>query len=75
MKFFNHWFRKIHRWLTIPFIIIVISVAVTRGEPINMVLQRIQQIFMLTLITTGSYLYLLPYIVKRNRNQRKKRPS
>ncbi len=72
MKFFNQWFRKIHRWITIPFVIVVILTNATRGIPSAAGFQQIQQILMLTLIISGSYLYLLPYLTKWQRARRRR---
>ena len=58
-------FRKIHRYLTIPFIIITLLVMVfTKGMPINELLFRLQRIFMLILAFTGAYMFLYPYLNK-----------
>lgn len=70
MRFLNHWLRKIHRWLAIPFIVIVLAMVLTRETPAGETVQRMQQIMMVALIVTGSYLYLLPYLSKWQRARR-----
>lgn len=72
MKFLNKWLRKIHRWLSIPFVLFVILTNVLRGQPVGNIFQMVQQISMIILIISGLYLYLLPYLTKRNRNARRK---
>lgn len=72
MKSLNQWSRKIHRWLAIPFVIIVIVTNMTATLPIGQPIRMLQQISMLTLIITGLYLYLLPYLSKWQRNRRKR---
>ena len=64
-------FRKIHRYLTIPFVILTLLVMVfTKGMPINELLFRLQRISMLVLAFTGTYMFFYPYckkiIKKRN---------
>lgn len=70
MKALNHWLRKIHRWLVIPFIVIVLALVVTRDTPVEDTVQRVQQVMMVAMIVTGSYLYLVPYLAKRQRARR-----
>lgn len=71
MKSLNQWLRKIHRWLVIPFVLIVIAMLFTRETPIGDMVQRVQQILMFAMIFTGGYLYLLPYLTKRQRARRR----
>ena len=70
MKALNHWLRKIHRWLVIPFIVIVLAMVVTRDTSVGDTVQRVQQVMMVAMIVTGSYLYLVPYLSKRQRARR-----
>ena len=71
MKSLNQWLRKIHRWLVIPFVLIVIAMLFTRETPIGDMVQRVQQILMFAMIFPGGYLYLLPYLTKRQRARRR----
>jgi hypothetical protein len=71
MKALNHWLRKIHRWLVIPFIVIVVAMVITRETPVGDTVQRAQQMMMVAMIVTGSYLYLVPYLSKRQRARRR----
>jgi len=62
--------RKIHRYFTLPFVALTLTVMVfTRGLPINEQLFRLQRIFMLGLAITGIYLFLYPYFVKQVRKR------
>jgi len=77
-KFFNNCTRKFHRWLAVPTVIIiplaVISIFSASGaELLPPQLEQFQSILMLLLVISGSYLYLVPYITKWNRNRIKKR--
>jgi len=58
-------FRKIHRYLTIPFVILTLLVMVlTTGMPINALFFRLQRISMLILAFTGVYMLFYPYLKK-----------
>ena len=70
-KFFNKWFRKVHRWLVWPFIILLILVLFTRDTDFHTVAQRIQAPLLIIMALTGGYMWLLPYIAKWQRNRRK----
>jgi len=64
-------FRKIHRYLTIPFVILTLLVMVfTRGMPINNLLYRWQRMFMLGLAITGVYMFLYPYVMKWSKSRK-----
>ncbi len=71
-KFLKKWVRKIHRWLVIPFIALLITVLLARDTPIGNVAQRIQSVFLIVMAITGSYLYLLPLWAKWKRGRSKK---
>ncbi len=77
MKFWTKWLRKTHRWLSVPmFILIPISV-VLRVSGNGAVManipawEMIQSVLMLFLAISGTYLYFLPYITKRQRNKKR----
>lgn len=72
-KFLNKYVRKFHRWLALPFVVLILMVFLARNSPVGAVAQRSQQILMLTMAITGLYLFLLPWWVKWNRNRRMKR--
>ena len=76
-KFFNKWIRKIHRWIAVPTIILVPIAVVAKftGDTIGHLppqLEQLQSILILLLVISGTYLYLIPYIVKWQRNHRRK---
>ena len=76
-KFFNKWTRKIHRWIAVPTIILVPFAIVAKftGDTIGHLppqLEQLQSILILLLVISGTYLYLIPYIVKWQRNHRRK---
>jgi len=75
-KFFNKWFRKIHRWIAVPtalLIPIAVVIKLVGSQAIIDAWEKIDKvpsILMLFMAITGSYLYLLPYIVKGNRKKK-----
>lgn len=74
-KFFNKWTRIIHRWIAIPTIILIPLAVIAKFsggsiEQLPLEFEKIQSVLMLLLAISGTYLYLIPYIVK---NQRKRR--
>ena len=74
-KFFNKWTRVIHRWFAVPTLILIpLAVFAKFGGAFHLPPQfeQIQSLLMLLLAITGGYLYLIPYLAKRKRNQRKK---
>jgi len=76
-KFFNKWSRKFHRWIAIPTIIIIPLAVISKfsgdgSEHLPPQLEQFQSILMLLLVISGTYLYLIPYIVKWQRERRKK---
>jgi len=77
-KFFNKWLRKIHRWLALPTVILIpiaIIIKLMGSDPsiaFPPQLEQLQSFLLLTLAITGAYLYLLPYIAKWQRQQRRR---
>jgi hypothetical protein len=69
-KFLNKWLRKLHRWLVLPFIALLLTVIFARGTTLGDTSQRIQAALMIIMAITGAYLYLLPYWTKWQRRQR-----
>ena len=75
-KVFNKWFRQIHRWIAVPTALLIPIAVVIKlvGSPEVAAFwekwDKLPSILMLFMAITGSYLFLLPYIV---RNQRKKK--
>ena len=79
-KFFNKWTRKFHRWIAVPTVIIIPLAVISKfsgsgAEHLPPQLEQFQSILMLLLVISGSYLYLVPYITKWNRNRSKKRKT
>jgi hypothetical protein len=77
IKFFNKWSRKFHRWIAIPTIVIVPLAVISKfsGDGIEHLppqLEQLQSVFMLLLVISGIYLYLIPYIIKWQRKRREK---
>jgi len=54
----NQWLRKIHRWMVIPVVLILIANILSLGTPVGRTIQRIQQASVLFMVVTGLYLYL-----------------
>ena len=64
----NTWVRQIHRWVAIVFTVTVVAnfVAIGLGEPPAWVVYAPLLPLMLLLVT-GLYMFVLPYVTKRNR--------
>jgi hypothetical protein len=52
--------RKIHRWLALPFVVLIIIAVLSRNTPTAFIAQRGQQVVLLTMAITGLYLFFLP---------------
>lgn len=79
-KFFNKWTRKIHRWIAVPTAILIPIAVILKftGDSSTHFppqIEQFQSILMLLLAISGTYLYLIPNIVKWQRNRRKKAQS
>ena len=75
-KFLNKWLRRIHRWIAVPTALLIpirLMIEVV-GNPAVIEFwakwEKLPSMLMLFMAITGSYLYLLPYIVN---SQRKKK--
>ncbi|MCF6277614.1 MAG: hypothetical protein L3J16_02550 [Anaerolineales bacterium] len=76
-KFFNKWTRIIHRWFALPTLILIPMAVIAKftggTELLPPQLEQFQSVLMLLLAISGAYLYLIPYIAKRNRDKRRSR--
>ncbi|MFZ5821474.1 MAG: hypothetical protein ACOYYJ_16375 [Chloroflexota bacterium] len=74
-KLLNKWFRQFHRWMAVPTAIMIPIAIVIKfsgnlsWEAILKPYEMVQSVLMLALAVTGSYLYLLPYLVKWKRQR------
>ena len=77
-KTLSKWFRKFHRWIAVPTALLIplaVIIKLVGGPELNAAweeLDKIPSILMLVMSISGSYLFLLPYIIK---GQRKKKPA
>lgn len=77
-KFLSKWFRKFHRWIAVPTALAIPAAVIIKfvGSPELAAtwekLDKIPSILMLIMAISGTYLFLLPYIVK---GQRKKKTA
>ena len=75
-KTLSKWFRKFHRWSAVPTALLIplaVIIKLVGGPELNAAweeLDKIPSILMLVMSISGSYLFLLPYIIK---GQRKKK--
>lgn len=75
-KFLSKWFRQIHRWIAVPTALLILAAFIIKmaGNPEIAALwekwDKLPSILMLFMAISGSYLYLLPYIVKGQRKRR-----
>ena len=71
----NKWTRQIHRWFAVPTLILIPLAVFSKfsGGLFHLPPQfeQFQSLLMLLLAITGGYLYLIPYLAKRNRKKRK----
>lgn len=80
-KSFSKWFRKFHRWIAVPTALLIPVAVIIKlvGNPQTVAawekLDKIPSILMLIMAISGSYLFLLPYIVKGQRKKKKGSPS
>ena len=69
-RFLNRYVRKIHRWLALPFVVLIITAVLARNTPAAFIAQRGQQVVLLSMAITGLYLLFLPWWTKRRRRKR-----
>jgi len=69
-KFLKKYVRKTHRFLALPFVVLILTVLLARNTPAGSIVQQAQQILMLTMGITGLYLFLLPWWAKWKRNHK-----
>lgn len=75
-KFLSKWLRKIHRWIAIPTALLIPVRLIFEAMNNQAILdlwakwEKLPSILMLFMAITGSYLYLLPYIVKGLRKKK-----
>jgi hypothetical protein len=75
-KFLNKWLRKIHRWIAVPTALLIpVRLMIEAAENQSMIefwakWEKLPSLLMLFMAVTGSYLYLLPYIVKAQRKKK-----
>jgi cytochrome bd-type quinol oxidase subunit 2 len=75
-KFLNKWFRQIHRWIAVPTALLIpVAVIIKLAGNSEVVAlwekwDKLPSVLMLFMAITGAYLYLLPYIVKGQRNKK-----
>lgn len=72
-KFLRKYVRKLHRWLAIPSVALILIVLLARGTSFGYDAQRFQQILMLSMAITGLYLLVLPWWTKWQRRERRTR--
>jgi hypothetical protein len=77
MKSLNKWTRQSHRWIAVPtflLIPIMVFIRLTQGTYLQVPAQfeMVQSLLMLLLAVSGAYLFFMPYMAKRRRNQRTK---
>ncbi len=68
-KFFRKYLRKTHRWLALPFAVLIPVVLLTHDSSFGILVQQSQQILLLVMALTGVYLFLLPWWTKWKRGR------
>ena len=69
-RFLNRYVRKIHRWLALPFVVLIITAVLARNTPAAFIAQRGQQVVLLSMAITRLYLFFLLWWTKRRKRQR-----
>lgn len=75
-KSLNIWLRRIHRWIAVPTAVTIpfgVTFKLLANEQLMALWKKwdvVQSPMILALAITGSYLYLLPYIVKWRRKKK-----
>ncbi|MDH5507005.1 MAG: hypothetical protein OEZ02_07265 [Anaerolineae bacterium] len=75
-KFFNKWTRVFHRWIALPTIILIPLAVISKfsGDGAGHLppqVEQFQSILMLLLAISGAYLYLIPWVAKKQRIRRR----
>lgn len=76
IKFFTKWTRRFHRWIAVPTALLIFAAILIKFLGSSQLvatwekLDKIPSILMLVMAISGTYLYLLPYIVKWQRRRR-----
>jgi hypothetical protein len=76
-KFLNKWTRKFHRWIAIPTIIFIPLAVILKfsgggAGHLPPQIEQLQSLLLLLLVISGSYLYLIPYLARWQRDRRAK---
>ena len=69
-RFLNRYVRKVHRWLALPFVLLIVTAVLARNTPAAFIAQRGQLVVLLSMAVTGLYLFFLPWWTKRRKRQR-----
>ena len=75
-KFWSKWFRKFHRWIAVPTALLIPVAVIIKliGDPQIAAawekFDKIPSVLMLIMAISGAYLFLLPYIIKRQRKKK-----
>ncbi len=75
-KVLSKWFRKFHRWIAVPTALAIPAAVIIKffGDPQLVAawenLDKIPSVLMLIMAISGTYLFLLPYIVRGQRRKK-----
>ncbi len=75
-KLLNKWFRRIHRWIAVPTALLIPTAFIIKlaGDPNTISfwekMDKLPSLLMLLMAITGSYLYLLPHVVRQRRSRK-----
>ena len=72
-KFLNKYVRKLHRWLALLVVALILTVLFAQNTSVGFAAQRAQQILILIMAITGLYLFILPWWAKWRRRERRTR--
>ena len=71
IRFANRYVRKVHRWLVLPFVVVILAMKLTLNTPAGVAVQRGQQVLILIMALTGLCLSTIPWLVKWRKRERR----
>jgi hypothetical protein len=71
IRFANRYVRKVHRWLVLPFVVVILAMILTINTPAGFAVQRAQQVLILAMALTGLCLSTIPWLVKWRKRERR----
>ena len=71
IRFTNRYVRKVHRWLVLPFVVVILAMILTLNTPAGFAVQRAQQVLILVMALTGLCLFSIPWLARWRKRERR----